>query len=38
VPVLLYSIGWVDIGTRTKVSLRFVIYLSKATEINEKSV
>jgi hypothetical protein len=31
-------VGWVDIGTRTKVPLRFVTYLSKVTEINEKSV
>jgi hypothetical protein len=32
------ALGWVDIGTRTKVPLRFVTYLSKVTEINEKSV
>jgi hypothetical protein len=31
-------IGWVDIGTRTKVPLKFVTYHSKMTEINEKSV
>jgi hypothetical protein len=31
-------IGWVDIGTRTKVPLKFVTYLSKITKINEKSV
>jgi hypothetical protein len=31
-------LGWVDIGTRTKVPLRFVMYLSKATKINEKSI
>jgi hypothetical protein len=30
-------VGWVDIGTRTKVPLKFVIpYLSKVTKINEK--
>jgi hypothetical protein len=33
-----YTIGWVDIGTRTKVPLKFVTYLSKITKINEKSV
>jgi hypothetical protein len=32
------TIGWVDIRTRTKVPLRFVIYLSKVTKINEKRV
>jgi hypothetical protein len=32
------SLGWVDIGTRTKVPLKFVTYLSKITKINEKSV
>jgi hypothetical protein len=32
------TIGWVDIGTRTKVPLKFVTYLSKITKINEKSV
>jgi hypothetical protein len=31
-------IGWVDIGTGTKVPLRFVTYLSKISKINEKSV
>jgi hypothetical protein len=31
-------IGWVDIGTRTKVPLRFVTYLSKVTKINKNSV
>jgi hypothetical protein len=31
-------LGWVDIGTRTKVPLKFVTYLSKITKINEKSV
>jgi hypothetical protein len=31
-------IRWVDIGTRTKISLRFVTYLSKVTKINEKSI
>jgi hypothetical protein len=31
-------VGWVDIGTRTKVPLRFVTYLSKVTKIDEKSV
>jgi hypothetical protein len=31
-------LGWVDIGTGTKVPLRFVKYLSKVTKINEKSV
>jgi hypothetical protein len=30
-------VGWVDIGTGTKVPLRFVTYLSKVTKINEKS-
>jgi hypothetical protein len=33
-----YTEGWVDIGTRTKVPLKFVTYLSKITKINEKSV
>jgi hypothetical protein len=33
-----YTVGWVDIGTRTKVPLRFVTYLSKVTKIDEKSV
>jgi hypothetical protein len=32
---ILYT-GWVDIGTRTKVPLKFVTYLSKITKINEK--
>jgi hypothetical protein len=32
------TVGWVDIGTRTKVPLKFVAYLSKTTKINEKSV
>jgi hypothetical protein len=32
------TLGWDDIGTRTKVPLRFVTYLSKLTKINEKSV
>jgi hypothetical protein len=32
------TVGWVDIGTGTKVPLRFVTYLSKVTKINEKSV
>jgi hypothetical protein len=31
-------IGWVDIGTRTKLPRRFVTYLSKVTKINNKSV
>jgi hypothetical protein len=34
----LCTVGWVDIGTRTKVPLKFVTYLSKITKINEKSV
>jgi hypothetical protein len=33
-----YTVGWVDIGTRTKVPLKFVTYLAKITEINEKSI
>jgi hypothetical protein len=33
-----YTVGWVDIGTRTKVPLKLVTYLSKRTKINEKSV
>jgi hypothetical protein len=33
-----YAVGWVDIGTSTKVPLKFVTYLSKITKINEKSV
>jgi hypothetical protein len=33
-----YTVGWVDIETRTKVPLKFVTYLSKITKINEKSV
>jgi hypothetical protein len=32
------SLGWVDIGTRTKVPLRFVTYLSKVSETDEKNV
>jgi hypothetical protein len=32
------TVGWVDIGTRTKVPLKFFAYLSKTTKINEKSV
>jgi hypothetical protein len=32
----IYSTGWVDIGTRTKVPLGFVTFLSKITKINEK--
>jgi hypothetical protein len=32
------SLGWVDIGTRTKIPMSFVTYLSKVTKINEKSV
>jgi hypothetical protein len=32
------GVGWVDIGSRTKVPLKFVTYLSKITNINEKSV
>jgi hypothetical protein len=31
-------IGWVVIGTRTKVPLMFVIFLSKVSEIDEKNV
>jgi hypothetical protein len=31
-------LGWVDIGTRTKIPLKFVTYLSKITKINKKSV
>jgi hypothetical protein len=37
-PPIPLQLGWVDIGTRTKVPLKFVIYLSKITKINEKSV
>jgi hypothetical protein len=33
-----YALGWVDIGTRTKVPLRCVTYLSKVTRIDDKSV
>jgi hypothetical protein len=36
--ILYCIIGWVDIGIRTKVPLRFVTYLSKVTKMNEKSV
>jgi hypothetical protein len=32
------TVGWVDIGTGTKVPPRFVTFLSKVTKINEKSV
>jgi hypothetical protein len=32
------TVGWVDIGTRTGVPLRFVTYLSKIMKINEKGV
>jgi hypothetical protein len=31
------TVGWVDIGTGTKVPMRFVTYLSIVTKINEKS-
>jgi hypothetical protein len=31
-----FTVGWVDIGTRTKVPLRYVTYLSKVTKINKK--
>jgi hypothetical protein len=34
----IYRVGWVDIGTGTKVPLRFVSYLSNVTKINQKSV
>jgi hypothetical protein len=34
----LHIIGWVDIGTKTEVPLRFVTYLSKVTKIKENSV
>jgi hypothetical protein len=34
----LYIVGWVEIGTRTTVPLKFVTYLSKITKKNEKSV
>jgi hypothetical protein len=37
-PVVYCTLGWVDIGTRTKVPLKFVTYLSKETKINEKNV
>jgi hypothetical protein len=30
------ALGWVDIGTRTKVPKRFVTYLSKVVKINKK--
>jgi hypothetical protein len=33
-----WSIGWIDIGTGTRVPLRFVTYLSKVMKINENSV
>jgi hypothetical protein len=33
-----WALGWVDIGTGTKVPLRFVTYLSKIAKINEKSI
>jgi hypothetical protein len=29
------TVGWADIGTRTKVPLRFVTYLSKVLKIDE---
>jgi hypothetical protein len=32
------TLGWVDIGTGTKVHLRFVTHLSKVTKINGKTV
>jgi hypothetical protein len=37
-PTVQCTVGWVDIGTRTKVPLKFVTYLSKITKINKKSV
>jgi hypothetical protein len=30
------TVGWVDIGTRTKVPLGFVTYLSKVTKLTKK--
>jgi hypothetical protein len=33
-----WTVGCVDIGTRTKVPLGLVTYLSKISKINEKSV
>jgi hypothetical protein len=36
IPLPPCTLVWVDIGTRTKVRLRFVTYLSKITKINEK--
>jgi hypothetical protein len=32
------TVWWADIGTRAKVSLRFVKYLSKLTKIEGKGV
>jgi hypothetical protein len=34
----MYTVGWVDIRTGTKVPMRFVTWLSKVAKINEKSV
>jgi hypothetical protein len=34
--IIYCTVGWVDIGTRTKVPLKFVTYLSKVMKINEK--
>jgi hypothetical protein len=35
--ILYCIVGWVDIGTGTKVPLRFVTYLSKVTKITKKT-
>jgi hypothetical protein len=32
-----YTVGWVDIGTRARVPLRFVVYLKKSRE-NDKQL
>jgi hypothetical protein len=35
---IVYTVGWVDIGTSSKAPLRFVTCLSKVAKINEKRV
>jgi hypothetical protein len=32
------TVGWVDIGTRARVPLRFVVYLKKGRENDKKLV
>jgi hypothetical protein len=36
--IYIYTLGWVDIGTRTKVPPRFVAFLAKVPKIGTKKV